>query len=94
MSRDIAACLAVVVALGGSANAMAGQKSFGITPMAQGIFTVDHSAAIPGGGSLTEARLVQRMQRWHREFGRTEVHQAPGMARRARCHGNVRPLDV
>lgn len=27
--------------------------------MAQGIFVVDHSGAIPGGGGLTEARLVQ-----------------------------------
>ena len=27
--------------------------------MAQGIFVADHSGAIPGGGSLTEVRLVQ-----------------------------------
>jgi hypothetical protein len=35
------------------------QSSFGVTPMAQGVFVVDHSDPIPGGGSLTEARLVQ-----------------------------------
>jgi len=37
----------------------AAQSSFGIAPMAQGIFVVDHSDPVPGGGSLTEARLVQ-----------------------------------
>jgi hypothetical protein len=50
---------AVVVAVTGRALALPAQSSWGIVPMAQGIFVVDHSGAIPGGGSLTEARLVQ-----------------------------------
>lgn len=45
--------------LGGGAMALPAQSRFGITPMAQAIFTVDHSDPVPGGGSLTEARVVQ-----------------------------------
>lgn len=51
--------MAVAVGLVSVAVGAAAQSSFGITPMAQGIFVVDHSDPIPGGGSLTEARLVQ-----------------------------------
>jgi hypothetical protein len=36
-----------------------GAQGFNITPMGQLIFTVDHSDPVPGGGSLTEARVVQ-----------------------------------
>lgn len=51
----------IAVAFGSMFGAIgaAAQSSFGITPMAQGIFVLDHSDPIPGGGSLTEARLVQ-----------------------------------
>jgi hypothetical protein len=57
--RQRAIGLAMAAGLGGGAAALPAQSSFGVTPMAQGIFVVDHSAAIPGGGGLTEARLVQ-----------------------------------
>lgn len=53
--------LVIAMALGGYASALPAQSRFGITPMGQAIFTVDHSAAIPGGGSLTEAKIVQPM---------------------------------
>lgn len=43
----------------GLASHAAAQSGFGITPMAQGIFVVDRSDPVPGGGALTEARLVQ-----------------------------------
>ncbi|MGH7523189.1 MAG: hypothetical protein ACREK8_02685 [Gemmatimonadales bacterium] len=51
--------LVVVAACAGMAGRAAAQSGFGITPMAQGIFVVDRSDPVPGGGSLTEARLVQ-----------------------------------
>ncbi|MGH7592996.1 MAG: hypothetical protein ACRELE_03980, partial [Gemmatimonadales bacterium] len=55
------AAAAITVAIGwtGLAGRALAQSGFGITPLAQGIFGVDHSNPIPGGGSLTEARLVQ-----------------------------------
>jgi hypothetical protein len=51
--------LAVAIEFVSVAAGAAGQSSFGITPMAQGVFVTDHSDPIPGGGSRTEARLVQ-----------------------------------
>ncbi len=53
-----AAAVAAVI-LGGGASALSAQSRFGVTPMAQGILSADRSGAIPGGGSLTEVRLVQ-----------------------------------
>ena len=48
-----------IVLLGGGAEALAAQSGFGITPMAQGIVTVDQVHETPGGGPLTEAHVVQ-----------------------------------
>ena len=49
----------MALGVGGGANALTGQARFGITPMAQGIVVIDRSGAVPGGGSLTEVRIVQ-----------------------------------
>lgn len=59
MTRCVVCAVAIVVGLCGDAAAVSAQSQFGVTPMAQAIFTVDHSDPIPGGSSLTEANLVQ-----------------------------------
>ena len=59
MKRRAGATLLIAVTLGGGAVALPAQSGFGVAPMAQGIVVVDHSGAIPGGGGLTETRLVQ-----------------------------------
>jgi hypothetical protein len=59
VKRIAAAATVIAVTMGGGARALPAQSSWGIIPMAQGIFVTDYSNPIPGGGSLTEAYLVQ-----------------------------------
>lgn len=48
-----------MAALGGGAMALSAQSGIGLTPMAHGIGVVTSVDPVPGGGALTEARLVQ-----------------------------------
>ncbi|MEI2721478.1 MAG: hypothetical protein V9E87_15380 [Gemmatimonadales bacterium] len=51
--------LVVVAALGGGALALPAQSGIRLTPMAHGVGVATSVDPIPGGGSLTEVRLVQ-----------------------------------
>jgi len=59
MNRSAGMLAALGMMLGGGAVALPAQSAWGITPMARAIGTVDHSDPVPGGGSLTEARVVE-----------------------------------
>lgn len=59
MSLRRAGVLVLAVTLGGGVRALAAQSSFGVTPVGQGILAMNRSDPIPGGGALTELRVVQ-----------------------------------
>ena len=57
--KDRCAVAVLLLDLCVGARPITAQTRFGITPMVHGIFVADRTGAIPGGGSLTEFRLVQ-----------------------------------
>ena len=59
MSVDKARAVLIAMTLGGSVHALAAQSRFGISPVGQAIVTLNRSDPIPGGGSLSELRVVQ-----------------------------------
>lgn len=57
-TRQAVAVLSLVI-LGGGVRTLTAQSRFGISPVGQGIVTLNRSDPIPEGGSLSEVRLVQ-----------------------------------